>query len=241
MSGLAFGKVNRAPPLAEQIYDMLRQQLRSGAFQHGERLVDATLAKMLGVSRTPVREALFRLVADGLLETGDSGFQIPVPTVQAMEEIFDIRRLLERPAAERAAEAMTGETLAELAQGVELAREAERAGDQGTFLKANYMFRAAWVSRVQNPRLRETILRFDDQSGTVRRLTLALPAARRAALQLLGGGLKAFRTGDAEAAGQFAVDFIDGAAQYFHEIAERPSAPRQTLGSSRVIRFGEHP
>ncbi len=241
MSGLAFGKVNRAPPLAEQIYDMLRQQLRSGAFQHGERLVDATLAKMLGVSRTPVREALFRLVADGLLETGDSGFQIPVPTVQAMEEIFDIRRLLERPAAERAAEAMTDKVLAELARAVELAGKAERSGDQAAFLTANYMFRAAWVSCVQNPRLRETILRFDDQSGTVRRLTLALPTARRAALELLGEGLGAFKSGDAEAAGQFAVDFIDGAAHYFHELAERPSVPHQTPGSSRVIRFGEYP
>lgn len=241
MSGLAFGKVNRAPPLAEQIYDMLRQQLRSGAFQHGERLVDATLAKMLGVSRTPVREALFRLVADGLLETGDSGFQLPVPTIQAMEEIFDIRRLLERPAAERAAEAMTDKTLAELASAVELARDAERTADQAAFLKANYMFRAAWVSRVQNPRLRETILRFDDQSGTVRRLTLALPDARRAALELLEEGLKAFKAGDAEAAGQYAVNFIDGAARYFHEIAEHAPSSRQTLGSSRIIRFGEHP
>src|SRR5258708_18304416 len=92
-------EVRRAPPLAEQIYLRLRQQLRSGALAPAERLVDAALAQSLNVSRTPVREALSRLAAHGLLETQGGGFQVVTPTGADMEGIFQMRRLLEPPAA----------------------------------------------------------------------------------------------------------------------------------------------
>src|SRR4029453_19312619 len=88
-------EVRRAPPLSEQIYLRLTQLLRVGAFAPSERLVDAALAQSLNVSRTPVREALNRLAADGLLETKAGGFQVVTPTDSDMTEIFEMRRLLE--------------------------------------------------------------------------------------------------------------------------------------------------
>ncbi|MDF2808981.1 MAG: GntR family transcriptional regulator [Microvirga sp.] len=221
MSKLVFETVRRAPPLAEQIYATLREQLRSGAFNMGERLVDATLAKAMAVSRTPVREALARLVADGLLETGEGGFQIPKPTVTAMEDIFDIRRLIEPPAAARAALAMDPGTCQALDLALQAAREAEKRQDEALFLKANYAFRSAWVACVPNPRLRETIQRFDDQAGIVRRSTLVLPEARAEALKLLEQWAGAFKRADDAAAGEYAFAFIDAAARYFREIAAR--------------------
>ena len=223
MGGPVFSVISRAPPLAEQIYGMLRQQLRSGAFEAGDRLIDSSLANALAVSRSPVREALSRLVADGLLETGDSGFQIPVLTVSVMEEIFDVRGLIEPPAAQRAARAMDRASITGLERAVEAAGRAEGAGDQSAFLEANYEFRSIWVARVGNPRLREALLRFDDQAGAVRRITLALPSARRDAFRLLRQGLEAFRNGDAEAAGSYALAFIEEAARYFREIAAAPA------------------
>ncbi len=66
-------EVRRAPSLAEQIYLQLKQLLRAGAFAPSERLIDAALAQRLNVSRTPVREAMSRLAADGLLETRAGG------------------------------------------------------------------------------------------------------------------------------------------------------------------------
>src|SRR5215475_9877818 len=96
-------EVRRAPPLAEQIYLQLKQLLRTGAFEPAQRLVDATIAQQLNVSRTPVREAFSRLAADGLLETKAGGFQVVTPTDQDMSEIFEMRRLLEPPAARQAA------------------------------------------------------------------------------------------------------------------------------------------
>jgi DNA-binding GntR family transcriptional regulator len=219
MSEAILRTVQRAPPLAEQIYLGLRQQLRSGSFDMGERLVDASLAKALNVSRTPVREALARLVADGLLETGDGGFQIPVPTVASMEEIFDVRRLIEPPAAVRATRAMSVATHEALDRALEAARDAKRTGDGARFLEANYAFRSAWIACVPNSRLRETILRFDDQAGQVRRATLVLPAARAEALELLENWAAAFKSADATAAGEYARGFIDAAARFFSDLA----------------------
>jgi DNA-binding GntR family transcriptional regulator len=226
MSKLVFQTVRRAPPLAEQIYTTLRQQLRRGAFSMGERLGDAALAKTLAVSRTPVREALSRLVADGLLETREGGFQIPVPTVKSMEEVFDVRSLLEPPAAARAAQALTPSAEAALDEALEAARNAVTQDDEAGFLAANYSFRSAWIDCVPNPRLRETILRFDDQAGLVRRATLVLPAARVEALQLLEQWSDAFHRRDPHAAGNFALAFITAAARYFRELAEREEVYR---------------
>jgi DNA-binding GntR family transcriptional regulator len=232
MSKLDFATVRRAPPLAEQIYATLRQQLRRGAFPMGERLGDAALAKAMAVSRTPVREALSRLVADGLLETREGGFQIPVPTVTIMEEVFDVRSLLEPPAAARAAQALTPSAEAALDEALEAARKAVKQGDEAGFLAANYSFRSAWIDCVPNPRLRETILRFDDQAGLVRRVTLVLPAAREEALQLLEQWADAFHRRDAQAAGDFALAFISAAARYFREIAERAETFRPVASNT---------
>ncbi len=209
--------LQRAPPLAEQIYQRLRYQLRTGAFAPGERLVESSLAQQLVVSRSPVREALSRLAADGLLESRGSGFQVVKPTPQDMAEIFEMRRLLEPPAARQVAGASDAALAHELAGGFEQARVAERAEDFTAFAEANYRFRTAWVARVPSRRLRDTILRFDDQAGFVRRTTLVLPAARAEALALLERHVSAFRAGDANAAAAAAEQFVDAAARYYYQ------------------------
>jgi hypothetical protein len=77
---------------------------------------------------------------------------------------------------------------------------------------------------VQSRRLRDTILRFDDQAGFVRRTTLVLPAARAEALAILKRYVSAFRTGDAGAAAAAAEQFVDAAARYYwqmqHDVPE---------------------
>jgi DNA-binding GntR family transcriptional regulator len=59
--------VHRAPPLAAQVTDSLRAMLAAPVFDPGTRLVEEDLARRLSVSRTPVREALFRLAQMGLV------------------------------------------------------------------------------------------------------------------------------------------------------------------------------
>lgn len=207
--------VRRAPPLAEQIYLQLKNLLRTGAFAPAERLVDAAIAQQLGVSRTPVREALHRLAADGLLETSAGGFQVVTPTREDMAEIFEMRRLLEPPAASQAAQRIDADAYAALRAALAQARDAAKAEDFTPFAAANYAFRAAWVAQVPSRRLRETMLRFDDQAGLVRRRTLVIPAARAEALALLEQWAAAFERRDEGEAARVARAFIDAAERFF--------------------------
>jgi DNA-binding GntR family transcriptional regulator len=229
MSPPGLADLKRAPPLAEQIYQRIRHQLRTGAFAPGDRMVESGLAQQLMVSRSPVREALSRLAADGLLESRGSGFQVIRPTPQDMAEIFEMRRLLEPPAARQVAGLTDAVLIKELTARVEQARAAERGGDFTAFAEANYEFRAAWVARVPSRRLRESILRFDDQAGFVRRATLILPAARADALNGLKRYLGAFRSGETDAAESAAAQFVDAAAHYyFNEVRGEEPATQAT-------------
>jgi len=211
--------LQRAPPLADQIYQRLRFQLRAGAFAPGERMVESNLAQELAVSRSPVREALNRLAADGLMETRGNGFQVAMPTAGDMAEIFEMRRLLEPPAARQVARASTPDLVSVLTEALKRTRAAERAGDFNAFTDANYAFRAAWVERVPNRRLRESILRFDDQAGFVRRSTLVLPDARADALSMVEQYFVSFRDRDEDKAAAITGHFIDAAEAYFGRVA----------------------
>src|SRR5581483_5285875 len=208
-------EVRRAPPLAEQIYLQLKQLLRTGAFAPAQRLVDATIAQQLSVSRTPVREAFNRLAADGLLETKAGGFQVVTPTPEDMTEIFELRRLLEPPAARQAARRIDAPILATLRDALALGRGSVDGDDFTPFAAANHAFRTAWVSAVPSRRLRETILRFEDQAGLVRRRTLVMPEARADALSLLEEMMTAFAARDEAEAARVATRFVDAAEQYF--------------------------
>jgi len=212
--------LQRAPSLSEQIYQRLRFQLRAGAFAPGERLVESNVASQLAVSRSPVREALSRLAADGLLEIRSGGFYVAMPTAQDMAEIFEMRRLLEPTAARQVARAMTAELAAELKATYERACAASDADDFATYSDANYSFRALWVGHVSNRRLRETILRFDDQAGYVRRTTLVRPPARAEALAMLARFVAAFAARDENAAAAVTQDFIDGAERHYRDVAQ---------------------
>jgi DNA-binding GntR family transcriptional regulator len=214
-------EVRRAPPLSEQIYRQLKQLLRSGAFAPAERLVDAALAQRLNVSRTPVREAMSRLAADGLIETRAGGFQVVTPTDQDMGEIFEMRRLLEPPAAAQAARAADAELHAQLHEALAQAHAAAQAADVTAFAAANSTFREAWASQVPNRRLRETILRFNDQAGLVRRRTLVMPAARAEALALLEQIVAAFDRRAEAAVGRLTSDFVDAAERFFRLAGEQ--------------------
>lgn len=80
----------------ERTYNLLRKQLLRGQFHSNERLTEESLAKKLGVSRTPVREALHKLELEGLVKmAGARGFCVPEGSVEDMNELFEIRAILE--------------------------------------------------------------------------------------------------------------------------------------------------
>lgn len=81
---------------AEQAYRTIRDQILAGTLPGGHWLREADLAREIGVSRTPVRESLHRLAAEGLvLYQQNRGMQVQSWRIEDLEEIFDLRALLE--------------------------------------------------------------------------------------------------------------------------------------------------
>jgi len=141
----------------EQAYLAIRRAIVAGDLAEGERLTEQRLAADLGLSRTPVREAISRLILEGFVEkhqgytTRVAGF----PTDE-IEQIFDIRRLLEGYAARRAATFATIDQIAALRETC-----AEMAGhtppksqmDHEIIALANERFHRIIVEAARSPRL----------------------------------------------------------------------------------------
>lgn len=102
--------VERPLPLRQTVYDALVELIVGGTLQPGQHLVEAELARQLGVSRQPIRESLHRLQAEGWVELrpGQGAF-VHTPTEQEVDQLLDVRGLLEGEAARLAATAATPE------------------------------------------------------------------------------------------------------------------------------------
>ncbi|MFQ6326569.1 GntR family transcriptional regulator [Nocardia sp. CWNU-33] len=82
-------------PLSERVYHSLRRDLATGAIVPTERLGEERLAEIYGVSRTPVREALARLQADGLVERHSDGLYPYRPRLEELDNLYELRIVLE--------------------------------------------------------------------------------------------------------------------------------------------------
>jgi DNA-binding GntR family transcriptional regulator len=99
-------------PLPQAIRDALRDVILDGRIRPGDRLVETEVAEELGISRTPLREALRLLEADGLVQRSThGGLVVRAFSIEEICEIYDIRELLEGYAARRAAEHITDDQI----------------------------------------------------------------------------------------------------------------------------------
>ncbi|MCC5986663.1 MAG: GntR family transcriptional regulator [Pararhodobacter sp.] len=205
----------RGESLRAQIYEDLREKLRGGAIGPGDRLVDVSIARSLGVSRMPVREALTQLVSEGHLVSTTRGFALPELAPEDIADIFEVRRLLEPRAAANAARDLSEADLDRLEAAVASAEAAVAAGDVRLLAEANAVFRATWIASLRNTRLAGTIERFADQVHVVRRETLRDAGTRDIVLEGMRGIYAAFRARDALAAQDRMTRFMHDAEQSY--------------------------
>jgi DNA-binding GntR family transcriptional regulator len=90
--------------LSDQVHDLLRDAIMNGRVPVTERLTEVKLARQLGISRTPVREALGWLATEGLLRREDYGYAARVPSVEGMRQLYELRITLELRGIARAIE-----------------------------------------------------------------------------------------------------------------------------------------
>ena len=105
-------EINEFLPLREVVFLTLRKAILKGELQPGERLMEIALANRLGVSRTPVREAIRMLEHEGLVVMKPRrGAQVAKITEQELNDVLEVRKSLEMLAANKACERMTEEDM----------------------------------------------------------------------------------------------------------------------------------
>ena len=194
--------VERPLALGDQVYRTLRANLRNGKILPGYPLQEVPLAAQLGVSRTPVREALTRLASEGLVSSDGRSFSVPALTLQNVDDIYEVRFLVEPEAVRHAAEqANDRAALAPVMQALDASVAAHKAANNDAFVDANALFRSAWLVLVPNRRLVHAVELYADHVQHLRALTLGNARVRNLVLRGLkriAAGLAA-RDGDAAA------------------------------------------
>jgi len=156
------------PADAASLADAVTVAVRDG-MTAGELVPDQTysvyqLADLLGVSRSPVREALLRLAEAGLVEIArNRGFRVVLPRARDVEEIFEVRLALEVPAAHRAAEVATDADRARLRSLLDRMAAAAAAGHETAYFDADRALHRALLEIAGNRRATRVV---DDLRAT---------------------------------------------------------------------------
>lgn len=145
---------NHAATAHERVYRALRARILAGEMAPGAALTLRGIAEDLGVSMTPAREAVRRLVAERALAMGPSGrVTVPVPDARTLDELFAARRLLEPELAVRALPNVDRRLVARLGSLDEAIDAAIAAGDAAAYVRANNAFHATLYARADSPAL----------------------------------------------------------------------------------------
>jgi DNA-binding GntR family transcriptional regulator len=122
--------MNEYLPLRDVVFNTLRQAILKGELAPGERLMEIQLAERLGVSRTPIREAIRKLELEGLvLMVPRKGAEVAKISEKSLRDVLEVRRSLEELAIELACQRMTPEAIEELEIKQEEFKEAVEKGN----------------------------------------------------------------------------------------------------------------
>jgi DNA-binding GntR family transcriptional regulator len=192
----------RAMTAAEAAYGHLRAMILDNHLPPGAQRLEAELAVELGMSRTPVREAMLRLQQDGLVSvTPRHGMRVAPISASDMRDIYDVLESLEPKAAELLARrGLAGEELAPLSRACDAMEAAIAAEDRPAWAAADEAFHRGLAELCGNRRLAAMAMQVWDQSHRARMFTLAmrpLPARSTAEHRAT---LEAIRAGDADGA-----------------------------------------
>lgn len=215
-----------APPrksLTDHVESQLRDALIEGRLEPGTRLVTKELAESLGMSITPVREALVRFAASGVLAAEPAScFRVPVMTAASYAELGAIRKRVESLAAETAALKISAQEIDALESRVQAYIAAKHTSDPHEALKENKALRFSLYAAADMPILLQTIETLWLRAGPGFNYLFPDPGASRTEHANYGALIAALRARDAAAAGEAICHAIeDGSDRVMQALAAR--------------------
>ena len=141
-------------PLRDSVYNKLRQMILTGEYPPGERLMEVHLGDKLGVSRTPIREAIRMLELEGLVTMiPRKGAMVSQITEKNMSDVLEVRRALDILCVQLACERISPEGIAELKKAKEKFEEAIDGNDSRVIAQADVEFHNVIIHATGNDRL----------------------------------------------------------------------------------------
>lgn len=151
-------------PLRDVVFNTLRQAILTGELKPGERLMEIHLANRLGVSRTPIREAIRKLELEGLVTmVPRKGAEVAQITEKNMLDVLEVRRALDALCAELACERISEEGLGKLKSACEAFEKAVRNGNVKKIAQADVELHDIIVEATDNQRLIQLINNLSEQ------------------------------------------------------------------------------
>ncbi|MCL4459919.1 MAG: GntR family transcriptional regulator [Chloroflexi bacterium] len=189
--------------LKQRAYEIIKEKIINCELKPGNPIVEGELAAALGVSRTPIREALQQLQDDGLVILAPhKGAYISDLDVDDVTEIFQIREALEGMVARLAAERITPDSLAELEKIVALLDEAIRENSVELAFKADNQFHALLLETAGNRRASRIIHKLNGQIHRLRFISASIPSRIPVSMQEHKDIAQAIKSRDAHLAEQ---------------------------------------
>lgn len=156
MSPESLTPLTRPSNLRETVLERLRTAIITGELAEGELHSAPTLGASLGVSATPVREAMMELAREGLVETvKNKGFRITGMTEKELDDLAEIRLLIEPPTVAKVVGRLSEQTLSRLEEIADACYKAAEQEDLGEYLRYDREFHALVLNNAGNVQLQE--------------------------------------------------------------------------------------
>lgn len=151
-------------PLRDVVFNTLRRAILTGELKPGERLMEIHLANRLGVSRTPIREALRKLELEGLVTMiPRRGAEVAQITEKNLQDVLEVRRALDALCVELACDRITSEEKEALKKACDGFEKATKTGDATTIAEVDVAFHDIIVQATGNRRLIQLINNLSEQ------------------------------------------------------------------------------
>jgi GntR family transcriptional regulator, trigonelline degradation regulator len=215
----------RTPVLVRELAaDTLRQAILTGIFAPGERLVEATLAKRLGVSRPSVREALTQLAAEKLVTMmPNRGPAVAVIGWGEAQSIYEVRALLEAEAAAQFTERATKDDLLRMRRALRDFQRAIPKQDVGQLLLSTTEFYEVLLGHCGNPVIRDILGGLNARISVLRARSMSRPGRSKHSLSEMTWILETIEQKDAASAREASIRHVRSAAAAAREAFDKVS------------------
>ncbi|MBR2340418.1 MAG: GntR family transcriptional regulator [Clostridia bacterium] len=203
--------MDKSVSIADVVFDRIEEDILNGTFARGDIISELKLSAMLGVSRTPIREALTRLRQEGLVEESGKGSKVIGITKKDISDIYDVRIRLEGLASAICAKTVTGEQLSRLAETLDLQEYYTEKGASDRIKNLDSEFHHLIYSYADSRIIENLLTDLHRKVQRFRRVSVESADRARAAVAEHREILGALRAHDADLAERLTVKHVENA------------------------------